>query len=97
MSKRRLKNSEDDVDDPPLSRLFIVCSKSTSEDDFRQAFEAFGDIEDIRILREREGESKGVAYIKFAKTSQAALACEAMNGQQIGNSQRPVKVIVAAR
>lgn len=53
--------------------------------------------EDIRILKDREGESKGVAYIKFEKTSQAALACETMNGQQIGDSQRPVKVIVAAR
>lgn len=97
MSKRRLKNSDDDVDDPPLSRLFIVCSKSTTQDDFRSAFEKFGTIEDIRILKDREGESKGVAYIKFEKTSQAALACEEMNLKQIGDSQRPVKVIVAAR
>lgn len=97
MSKRRLKNSEDDLEDPPLSRLFIVCSKTTSEDDFTQAFSSFGTIQAIKILRDRNGESKGVAYIKFAKTSQAALACEAMNGQSIGDSQRPVKVIVAAK
>lgn len=116
MSKRRLKNADDDVDDPPLSRLFIVCSKSNTQEDFKKGFEKFGIIEgkcqmiksiliiwkklivvDIRILKDREGESKGVAYIKFEKTSQAALACETMNGQQIGDSQRPVKVIVAAR
>jgi RNA recognition motif-containing protein len=100
MSKRHFKNQGDDqADDPPLSRLFIVCSKSTTEDDFQDAFEKFGQIEDIRILKDRDGISKGVAYIKFSKTSEAALACEAMNGQSIGRDTqtRPIKVIVAAR
>lgn len=55
-----------------------------------------GRIEEIRILKERNGTSKGVSYIKFAKTSEAALACEAMNGELIGESARPIKVLVAA-
>lgn len=98
MSKRR-NQGEDQADDPPLSRLFIVCSKNNTEADFREAFERFGRIEDIRVLKDRDGASKGVAYIKFSKTSEAALACEAMNGQNIGNDYqaRPIKVIVAAR
>lgn len=45
MSKRRLKNADDDVDDPPLSRLFIVCSKSNTQEDFKKGFEKFGIIE----------------------------------------------------
>lgn len=101
MSKRRLNPSrsqgEDQADDPPLSRLFIVCSKNNTDDDFQNAFDKFGNIEDIRILKDRDGVSKGVAYIKFSKTSEAALACEAMNGQNIGRDTRPIKVIVAAR
>lgn len=96
MSKRR-NQGENQSDDPPLSRLFIVCSKHNSESDFQQAFERFGRIEDIRILKDRDGANKGVAYVKFSKTSEAALACEEMNGQNIGNDSRPIKVIVAAR
>lgn len=45
MSKRRLKNADDDHDDPPLSRLFIVCSKSNTQEDFKKGFEKFGIIE----------------------------------------------------
>jgi RNA recognition motif-containing protein len=55
-----------------------------------------GRIEEIRILKDRDGTSKGVAYIKFSKTSEAATACETMNGEQIGDSARPIKVLIAA-
>lgn len=41
--------------------------------------------------------SLGVTYIKYAKTSQAAKALEAMNGRFIGNANRNIKVMVAAR
>lgn len=40
-------------------------------------------------------EPKGICYIKFSKTSEAALAMEEMNGQTIGNHLRPLKVMVA--
>jgi RNA recognition motif-containing protein len=99
MSKRRLKPSNDDNEDPPMSRLFVVCSKNSSTDDMQEAFSKFGKIsrEDIRILKNSDGSSKGVAYIKFSKTSEAALACEALNGKTIGNVSRPIKVLIAAR
>ncbi|CAO1401951.1 unnamed protein product [Diamesa tonsa] len=99
MSKRRFKTSDpnkDATDVPPMSRLFVVCSKTNNEDDFRNNFTKFGNLEEVRILKDRDGESKGVAYLKFSKTSQAALACEEMNGKTIGKSQRPIKVMIAA-
>jgi len=37
-------------------------------------------------------EPKGVTYIKFSKTSEAALAMEEMNGRCIGSHPRPLKV-----
>ncbi|XP_037076216.1 LOW QUALITY PROTEIN: RNA-binding protein 45-like [Pollicipes pollicipes] len=37
----------------------------------------------------------GVTYIKFSKTSEAALAMEEMNGRCIGNHPRPLKVLIA--
>ena len=39
----------------------------------------------------------GVTYIKFNKTSEAALAMEEMNGRCIGNHPRPLKVLIAHR
>lgn len=97
MSKRSLKSTNDDKDEPPMSRLFVVLSKDTKENEIRGAFQQFGEIEDVRILKEKDGvTSKGVSYIKFRKTSEAAVACEEMNGKTIGNTSRPIKVLIAA-
>lgn len=47
-------------DDPPNSRLFVICHKSLEEDDLRKAFEKFGKIEDIWVVKDRNtGENKG--------------------------------------
>ena len=83
-------------DDPPNSRLFIVCGKSITEDNFKDAFEPYGIIEEIWVLKDRvTNEPKGVTYVKFSKTSEAALAMEEMNGRCIGSHPRPLKVLIA--
>lgn len=47
-------------DDPPNSRLFIVGPKTLVEEDFRKAFEEFGNIEEIWVVKDRNtGENKG--------------------------------------
>ncbi|KAF5282768.1 hypothetical protein FQR65_LT02765 [Abscondita terminalis] len=85
------------LDDPPNSRLFIICSKQLTEEDFRNAFSTYGDIEEIWVVKDRQtGDRKGVTYIKYAKTSEAAYALEAMNGKIIGDTSRPIKVMIAA-
>ncbi|XP_043289033.1 RNA-binding protein 45 isoform X2 [Venturia canescens] len=84
-------------DDPPNSRLFVICHKSLDEDDLRKAFEKFGKIEDIWVVKDRNtGENKGVTYIKFSKTSEAAFALEEMNGKMLGSVGRPIKVMIAS-
>ncbi|XP_035730098.1 RNA-binding protein 45-like [Vespa mandarinia] len=84
-------------DDPPNSRLFVICHKSLEEDDIRKAFEKFGKIEDIWVVKDRNtGENKGVTYIKFSKTSEAAFALEEMNGKMLGMVGRPIKVMIAS-
>ncbi|XP_054001559.1 RNA-binding protein 45 [Hylaeus anthracinus] len=84
-------------DDPPNSRLFVICHKSLEEDDLRKAFEKFGKIEDIWVVKDRNtGENKGVTYIKFSKTSEAAFALEEMNGKMLGSVGRPIKVMIAS-
>uniref|UniRef100_A0A2M4AJU1 Putative developmentally regulated rna-binding protein n=1 Tax=Anopheles triannulatus TaxID=58253 RepID=A0A2M4AJU1_9DIPT len=97
-SRNHFTDEKSPADIPPMSRLFIICSKSVTEDNLREHFEKFGDIEEIWIVKDRStGEGKGVAYIKYAKTSDAARALEEMNGKCVGdNNTRPIKVLVAA-
>lgn len=48
------------LDEPPNSRLFIVCNKSITEEEFRSAFEKYGTIEEIWVVRDRNtGDPKG--------------------------------------
>ncbi|XP_058800716.1 RNA-binding protein 45 isoform X2 [Phymastichus coffea] len=84
-------------DDPPNSRLFVICHKSLEEDDLKKAFEKFGKIEDIWVVKDRTtGDNKGVTYIKYSKTSEAAVALEEMNGKMLGSVGRPIKVMIAS-
>ncbi|KAH8368834.1 RNA-binding protein 45 [Drosophila serrata] len=84
-------------DDPPMSRLFIICNKGHTEEDFREAFSPYGEIEDIWVVKDKHTqENKGIAYVKFSKTSDAAKAQEEMNGKTIGKMDRTLKVLVAA-
>lgn len=86
-------SSRVDVDNPPFSRIFIVCSKKHTSDDMKAAFEQFGGIEDIWVVKDKHTkENRGVCYIKFAKASSAARACEEMDGKVIGEDLKPIKV-----
>lgn len=45
---------------PPNSRLFVLCEKSITEEEFRNTFKPFGEIEDIWIVKDKNtGEPKG--------------------------------------
>merc|ERR1719495_2303568 len=60
-------------DDPPNSRLFIVCGRQITEDQFKEGFGVYGKIEEIWLVKDRVSKApKGIAYIKFSKTSEAA-------------------------
>uniref|UniRef100_T1GEV3 RRM domain-containing protein n=1 Tax=Megaselia scalaris TaxID=36166 RepID=T1GEV3_MEGSC len=85
-------------DEPPMSRLFVICNKTNTEDELREAFQKFGTIDDIFLVKDhKSGENKGIAYIKFTKTSDAAQALEELNGTIIGDgNNRAVKILVAA-
>jgi len=80
-----------DVDNPPNSRLFIIGGKTLSEEDFTEAFGVYGEVEKVDIKRDR-----GLTYIKFAKTSAAADAMEALNGKTIGSDPRPLRIVIAS-
>lgn len=87
--------SQIDHDKPPFSRVFVVCSKSHSSENLRSAFEEFGTVEDVWVVKDKQTkENRGVAYIKFSKMSEACLAIEKMDGKKLseGDDSKPLKV-----
>nr|XP_026247810.1 RNA-binding protein 45 [Urocitellus parryii] len=87
----------DSLDEPPNSRIFLVISKYTPESVLRERFSPFGEIQDIWVVRDKHTkESKGIAFVKFARSSQACRAMEEMHGQCLGpNDIKPIKVFIA--
>ncbi|MBO9496867.1 RNA-binding protein [Thalassotalea sp. G20_0] len=60
------------------------------EEDLEQAFESFGVIEDIKLMRDREtGRSRGFAFITFEKETEAE-AARTMDGKEVAG--RPLRV-----
>jgi RNA recognition motif-containing protein len=63
-------------------------STDTNEDDLRQAFEAFGQVANVRIVRDgATGESRGFGFIEMPDEAQAKTAIQEMNGKELkGNA-----------
>ena len=50
-----------ELDDPPFSRLFVLGSKETTKEQFVDAFEKFGTIQDVTVLKDKQkNENKGI-------------------------------------
>ena len=76
-----------------LSRVFVVCSRSHTTEALQAAFEKYGQLEDVWIVRDKfTKESRGVAYIKFSKMSEATLAVEKLDGKPLDDDTKPIKV-----
>ena len=60
-----------------------MLSKTASEEDVKAMFEPYGTVEEVTVLRDREGLSRGCAFIKFSNRQQAQAAINKMHGSQI--------------
>ncbi|XP_008298447.1 RNA-binding protein 45 [Stegastes partitus] len=90
------KQATENLDDPPNSRLFVVTSRSITEDELRESFSGFGDIQGVWVVKDKQTkESKGISYVKFSKSSQACLAMEEMHGKVLVEGTKPIKVFIA--
>uniref|UniRef100_A0A672RBZ0 RNA binding motif protein 45 n=1 Tax=Sinocyclocheilus grahami TaxID=75366 RepID=A0A672RBZ0_SINGR len=73
----RSSGSHRDVEDEELTRIFVMIPRSFSEEDVKETFKVYRDIEYAIIIRNKTtGESKGLGYVRFHKPSQAAKAIE---------------------
>jgi len=88
-----------DKDEVPHSRLFIVHGSAIPEEELRKAFKDYGTIENIRMVKKRDDKDSntGIAFVKYAKASEAAKAIEELNGKVLPSSPKPLKVMVATK
>ena len=59
-------------------------SHDVTEDDLRQAFEAFGEVSSVNIIKDRfTGESRGFGFVEMPTKTEADSAITGMNGQDL--------------
>jgi RNA recognition motif-containing protein len=59
-------------------------SHETADDDLRQAFEAFGQVESATVIKDRfSGESRGFGFVEMPSKTEAQKAIEEMNGKDV--------------
>ena len=57
---------------------------TATEDDVRSAFEQFGDVASVSIIKDREtGRSRGFAFVEMSDGEQAKEAIDGLNLQEI--------------
>jgi len=58
---------------------------NTSEDDLRKAFEAYGQVDRVSILTDRDtGRSRGFGFVEMSNAEDGEKAIAALNGAQFG-------------
>ncbi len=67
-----------------------------TEDNLKTAFQAYGDVESVRIITDRDtGRPKGFGFVEMPEKEEASKAIEALNGTELGgrtitvNESRP--------
>jgi cold-inducible RNA-binding protein len=56
--------------------------RETTEDDLRQAFEAFGQVESASVIKDKfTGESRGFGFVEMPSKAEAQTAITDMNGK----------------
>ncbi len=69
-----------------MKNIFVGnLSFNTSEDELRQLFEPFGQVDRVSILTDRDtGRSRGFGFVEMANNEEGDKAITALNGSQSG-------------
>ncbi len=75
-----------------MKLLIRNLSKSTSEQDIRDMFEAYGTIQSCDLVLDREtGKSKGFGFVEMPKQGDAKAAMKHLNGVEVDGNKIRVK------
>jgi RNA recognition motif-containing protein len=59
-------------------------SREVTEDDLLEAFEEFGQVDSVKILKERgSGESRGFGFVEMPAEAEAQSAINGLNGKEL--------------
>jgi len=59
-------------------------SRDATEDDLRQAFEGFGQVESVNVIKDRfTGESRGFGFVDMPSKAEAQSAISGLNGKDL--------------
>jgi RNA recognition motif-containing protein len=69
-----------------VKNIFVGnLSFNTGEDELRQAFEAYGQVDRVSIMTDRDtGRSRGFGFVEMASNEDGDKAITALNGSQVG-------------
>jgi RNA recognition motif-containing protein len=69
-----------------VKNIFVGnLSFNTNEDELRQAFGAYGQVDRVSILTDRDtGRSRGFGFVEMANNEEGDKAIAALNGSQLG-------------
>ena len=69
-----------------MKNIFVGnLSFSTTEDELRQMFEAYGQVDRVSIMTDRDtGRSRGFGFVEMASNDDGEKAITALNGSQTG-------------
>ncbi|PYV44948.1 MAG: RNA-binding protein [Acidobacteria bacterium] len=69
-----------------MKNIFVGnLSFNTGEDELRQLFEPFGQVDRVSILTDREtGRSRGFGFVEMSNAEEGDKAITALNGSQFG-------------
>ncbi len=60
-------------------------ARETTEAELRQAFEAFGQVSSVAIIKDKySGESRGFGFVEMPNTAEAQAAIAGLNGKDLG-------------
>lgn len=75
-----------------MKLLVRNLDRSTSEDDLRDLFKAFGQVQSCNLVVDQvSGDSKGFGFIEMPKAGEAKAAMKSLNNTTIGCNQVRVK------
>ncbi|HLG96225.1 MAG TPA: RNA-binding protein [Bryobacteraceae bacterium] len=68
-----------------MKNIFVGnLSFGTTEDTLRSAFESYGTVDNVNIIRDREtGQPRGFAFVEMSNDAEANTAINALNGRDL--------------
>lgn len=69
-----------------MKNIFVGnLSFNTNEDELRQLFESYGQVDRVSIMTDRDtGRSRGFGFVEMTNNEEGDKAITALNGQQVG-------------